>query len=171
VAIGYTVYTALLAAIFALKTTALAAIARHAALAAYIITFAAAAHLGAHGEIVIANLASFIVGSVVVGAIIVAKGMITFRFGRPHFAALLGGLTFRLPTISFSGLATILLGYAGASSSTIGAFRIFMAAINAGRYFNLVPLPSLQAATHRFVAEGDRSVFEMAKRYIASFAV
>lgn len=171
VAVAYTAYTVLLAVIFALKETALAALARHISLAAYVVAFAMAMYLRAPGEIVIANIGAFITASIAVGGILVAKRAVSFYWSLPHFGTLMGGLSFRLPTISFSGLATIMLGYAGAPASVIGEFRIFMAAIGAGRYFNMVPLPSLQTAIHRFSINEDRSLIGMARLYMASFAV
>lgn len=55
--------------------------------------------------------------------------------------------------------------------TTIGEFRIFFSAINAGRYFNAVPLPSLQTAMHRYFATGDRALVRLARLYLGSFAV
>lgn len=170
-AAGYCTFTALQAAAFAIRDVRLAAVSRHVALVTYLITFTGAVWVNAHGEIIWAHAVSLLVASAYTGLALAKKNVLTVRFGGIAIAPLLGGLTFRLPTISFSSLATILLGYAGAPMAMIGEFRIFLSAINAGRYFNAVPLPRLQTAIHRYFAVGDRALTRLSRLYLVSFAV
>lgn len=170
IAVFNTVFTMVLAAAFALNDVRSAALARYASLAAYLLVFGFMVIGGFDGEILVANLAGYVVASVIVGAVLLKSGRIHFYAGRPNFKTLVGGLSYRLPTICFTALTTIILGYAGAAASVIGEFRIFMAAISAGRFFNAVPLARLQAAIQQDVSTEAHSISRLLQRYIGSYA-
>ncbi len=171
VAIFYALYSLIGAAAFALKDVKLAAVARYTSLAAYLVTFVSMVYLDIEGAIIAANLAGFALASTIVGGILLTQRRVSFRWDRPSFGTLAGGLSFRLPTICITGLTTIVLGYAGATAATIGEFRIFMAAISSGRFINVVPLAKLQASIQRHLAFGDTELPTLLRYYGASYLV
>lgn len=63
------------------------------------------------------------------------------------------GLTFRLPAMTFATGFIIILGLMGSSAQAIGTFRITFAAVNAGRYLNIVPPAALQVRIKQLIAD------------------
>lgn len=167
---GLALFTFVLAACFALRDVALAATGRYVSLAVYLIAFGFMLVTGGEGEIIVANLAAVTAGSAVIGAVLLNRGSILPTRSPPTVRFLLGGLSFRLPIVSFTAMTTILLGYTGALPTTIGEFRIFMAAATSGRFINPIPLAELQSAIHRFLSIGDRTIVRLARRFLVSLA-
>lgn len=160
---AYFTYTVLLAFAFASSQSRLCAQANFGLCAGYAMAFAASLRYAPGYELITANIVAFGAGAIILA--FNSKCRFTLEWGRPHFGAVLASASYKLPIICFNSLTTVLLGLTGASASTIGQFRIVLSAINAGRYFNIVPLAKIQAEIHR----RSDDLAGIAKQYLASF--
>lgn len=144
--IVYLAYTALLAHSFARRLYRTATQAGAVIFSTFVATFFFVDYaLGAY-QVIIANGVAFLLGSLYI--FLRNRRDIEFAFVRNSELQSLWfeGVLFRLPVLFFSSVSLLILGLLGFSNSSIGEYRVFVSAVSAGRYFNLIPLPQLQVA-------------------------
>ena len=94
------------------------------------------------------------------------------RLAEPNFGEVLAGFTFRLPTVVLTTVNILLLSWLAFPATVIGQYKIFVSAIMAGRYFNLVPLPQVQVYLQTVLTNGHSGETRNAfLKYIVSFAI
>lgn len=94
------------------------------------------------------------------------------RLAPTNYGEILNGTTFRLPTVVLTAVNIPLLSWLGFSATVIGQYKIFVSAIMAGRYCNLVPLPQAQMYLQRACTQGlGKETSEALLSYILSFGV
>lgn len=82
------------------------------------------------------------------------------------------GMALRMPVLNVSTFFIIVLSKLGTSADQIAALRIFMSALNAGRYCNLVSLQRLQVELHGYIKDPKKSRFyenEIFRMYTSCF--
>ncbi len=169
--ISYILYTLNIAIFFAVDKIGYAAISIGIFMTFYVFTFFAALALLDGKEILLGNLVGSLTATLFGVATIMRKIAPQFERKLSFAHVSFNSLSYRLPVVAFSNATTILLGVVGAAAGTVGEFRIFLAAINASRYFNLVPLAELQSAIE--VGIGSRKFVHLrvvARRFLLSFA-
>lgn len=74
-----------------------------------------------------------------------SKGSFQYVRSKFTFQKLFSGVSLVLPVILLSNGFVLVLGYLEYPLTEIAAFRIFLSAINAGKFFNLIPVSVLQS--------------------------
>jgi len=147
--------TAFQARAFASSRFSLAAIASPAMLLGYIVGFLFGVLVWKEAELLIANLFGFGCSAFVFLNVFLREPLPAIRWSLPSRTSLWGGLSFRLPTLTVTTVFLILLSKFGISDSMIGSIRIFISAIGAGKYANLVSVPHLQIAIRKIFLSSD----------------
>lgn len=95
-----------------------------------------------------------------------------FKFGNFDVAEVINGFSFRLPTIMLTTGHIVVLSSLGFTGAVIGQYKIFVSAIMAGRYFNLVPMPQLQFYIQKTSVIGSsKEAHALFTRYFGSFLI
>lgn len=168
-AVVYLYYAATMGIVFATRDLRAAAFSCAALFMAYVSAFFVADLLLGHSQIVLANLLGFAFGAVIATLSLLRKTRIVFVWEKPSIAGLVAGFSFRLPVVAFSSVSTMVLGAIGAAPHRIGEFRVFVSALNAGRYFNPVPVAQIQKSIEDWAR--DSAVpdgFKLGKIYIVA---
>lgn len=93
-------------------------------------------------------------------------------FLRTSWTGLMDGMALRMPVLNISTFFIIVLSKLGTSADQIAALRIFMSALNAGRYLNVVSLQRLQVELHGYIKDPKKSRFyenEIFRMYTSCF--
>jgi len=131
---------------FAMEAFGLAAICAFLLLAGYGIGLGIGMYLAPSSALIFANALGFGLSSLAYWVSALCDGQLRLYAQRASFAKSISGLTYRLPALTVSTLFLVVLSSIRSAPTEIAAFRIFISALNAGRYANVVSLPRLQVA-------------------------
>ncbi len=115
-------------------------------LVAYCISFLVFLILNPTNAIILSNVSAFFASVVFLMLKSPMKYRLTGSVLLSDGVKSINGFLYRLPSIVFSSGVILALGILGACASTIGSTRIFISAINFGKYANLTPVATAQMA-------------------------
>lgn len=112
-----------------------------------------------HGfkSVLYANCTSFLIGSLYLMSVFREKKdgfLLEFSCKSLNVSFLLSSMLMRLPHVFMVNGFIILMGAVGYSVKDIGQFKIFTSVVNAGRYFNIVPIQKIQVSISNYVYFG-----------------